>query len=200
MYQSEWTDKPVLHIFPHWNWTPGQLIDVWAYTNCDEVELLLNGNSLGRQKRTDEKLHLVWRITYEPGTITGVGYKDGVETMRQEIKTAGDPAAIILTPDRSEINADGSDLSFLTVAVVDKDGVPVPKADNLINFSVEGEGAIAGVDNGCQTSMEPFKADYRKAFNGKCLLVVRAGTEAGNISVTATSDGLTAATTDIGVR
>jgi len=200
MYQSEWTDTPVLHIFPHWNWTPGQVVDVWAYTNCDEVELLLNGNSLGRQKKTAEKLHLVWRIDYEPGTITGVGYKDGVEIMRQEVKTAGEPAAILLTPDRPEINADGSDLSFITVTVVDKDGVPVPKADNLIKFSVEGKGTIAGVDNGCQTSMEPFKADFRKAFNGKCLLVVKAGAEAGSINVTATSDGLTTATAAIRVR
>ncbi len=200
MYQSEWTQKPVLHIFPHWNWTPGQVIDVWAYTNCDEVELFINGNSLGRQKKTDEKLHLVWRIDYEPGTITGVGYKDGVEIMREEVKTAGEPAAIVLTPDRPEINADGSDLSFITVSVVDKDGVPVPKADNLIKFSVDGKGTIAGVDNGSQTSMEPFKADYRKAFNGKCLLVVKAGAEAGSISVTASSDGLTAAVKAIRVR
>jgi len=200
MYQSEWTQKPVLHIFPHWNWTPGFLVDVWAYTNCDEVELFLNGNSLGRQKKTDEKLHLVWRIGYEPGTITGVGYKDGVEIMREEVKTAGEPAAIVLTTDRPEIMSDGSDLSFITVTVVDKDGVPVPKADNLIKFSVEGAGTIAGVDNGSQTSMEPFKADFRKAFNGKCLLVVKAGAESGNISVTASSDGLTSATTAIRVR
>ncbi len=200
MYQSEWTEKPVLHIFPHWNWTPGQVVDVWAYTNCDEVELLVNGNSLGRQKKTEDQLHLVWRTQFEPGTVTGVGYKDGVEIMREEVKTAGEPAAIVLTPDRAEIMADGSDLSFITVTVVDKDGVPVPKADNLIKFSVEGNGTIAGVDNGCQTSMEPFKADYRKAFNGKCLLVVKAGAEAGNISVEASSDGLAAAKTAIRVR
>ena len=200
MYQSEWTDKPVLHIFPHWNWTPGEVVDVWAYTNCDEVELFINGNSLGRQKKTDEKLHLVWRIGYEPGTVTGVGYKDGVEIMREDVKTAGEPAAIILTPDRPEIIADGSDLSFITVTVVDKDGVPVPKADNLIKFSIDGKGTIAGVDNGCQTSMEPFKADYRKAFNGKCLLVVKTGMEAGNINVTASSEGLTAATAAIRAR
>ena len=200
MYQSEWTEKPVLHIFPHWNWTPGQVVDVWAYTNCDEVELLINGNSLGRQKKTEDQLHLVWRIQYEPGTITGVGYKDGMEIMREEVKTAGEPAAIVMTPDRPEIMADGSDLSFITVTVVDKDGVPVPRADNLIKFSVDGKGTIAGVDNGCQTSMEPFKADFRKAFNGKCLLVVKAGAEAGNISVKASSDGLTDATTTLRVR
>jgi beta-galactosidase len=200
MYQSEWTGKPVLHIFPHWNWTPGQMIDVWAYTNCDEVELLVNGNSLGRQKKGEDQLHLVWRTTFEPGSVTAVGYKNGAEIMREEVKTAGEPAAIVLSADRTEIRADASDLSFITVTVVDKDGIPVPKADNLIKFSAGGAGTIAGVDNGNQTSMEPFKADYRKAFNGKCLLVVRAGDKAGTISVTASSDGLTAATTAIGVR
>jgi beta-galactosidase len=197
MYQSEWTKKPVLHIFPHWNWNPGQIIDVWAYTNCDEVELLINGNSLGRQKKTEDKMHLVWPVMFEAGTLTGIGYKDGVEVMRQEVKTAGDPAAIVLTPDRSEILADGSDLSFITVTVVDREGIPVPRADNLIKFSLDGKGTIAGVDNGNQTSMEPFKADFRKAFNGKCLLVMKAGTEAGNINVTASSEGLTAATAAI---
>jgi beta-galactosidase len=200
MYQSEWTEKPVLHIFPHWNWNSGQVVDVWAYTNCDEVELLVNGNSLGRQKKTEEKMHLSWRVMFETGTITGVGYKDGVEVMRQELKTAGAPAGIILSPDRTEISADGSDLSFITVTVVDKNNVTVPYADNLIKFSVEGDGTIAGVDNGNQTSMEPFKADFRKVFHGKCLLVVKSGTEAGRLKVVASSEGLTAATTDIQVR
>jgi beta-galactosidase len=200
MYQSEWTEKPVLHIFPHWNWNSGQVVDVWAYTNCDEVELLINGNSLGKQKKTEEKMHLSWRVMFEAGTITGIGYKDGIEVMRQEVKTAGAPAGIILSPDRTEISADGSDLSFITVTVVDKNNVTVPYADNLIKFSVEGDGTIAGVDNGNQTSMEPFKADFRKAFHGKCLLVVKSGTKAGRLKVTATSEGLTAAATDIQVR
>ncbi len=200
MYQSEWTDTPVLHIFPHWNWKPGQIIDVWAYTNCDEVELLINGNSLGRQKKTEDKIHLVWPVQFEAGTLTGIGYKDGVEVMRQEVKTAGVPASIVLSPDRPEIRADGSDLSFITVSVVDKDGIAVPYADNLIKFNVEGSGTIAGVDNGNQTSMEPFKADFRKAFHGKCLVVVKAGAEPRKIKVDASSEGLTAATTDIQVR
>jgi beta-galactosidase len=199
-YQSEWTDKPVLHIFPHWNWNPGQMVDVWAYTNCDEVELFLNGTSLGRKKKTDEDLHLMWRVLYEAGTLTGVGYKNGVEIMRQEVKTAGEPAAIILSPDRTEIRADGSDLSFITVTVVDKDSVAVPYADNLIRFRIEGAGTIAGVDNGSQVSMEPFKADSRKAFNGKCLLVVKAGSESGKISVTASSEQLNTASCTVKVR
>ncbi len=200
MYQSEWTDKPVLHIFPDWNWAPGQIVDVWAYTNCDEVELFINGNTLGRQKKTEEKMHLMWPVKFEAGTLTGIGYKDGVEVMRQQVKTAGAPAAIVLTPDRSVITTGGSDLSFITVTVVDKDNVAVPYAENLIKFSVEGDGTIAGVDNGKQTSMEPFKADFRKAFHGKCLLVVKAGTKEGMIRVKAYSEGLTAAGVDIETR
>jgi beta-galactosidase len=129
-----------------------------------------------------------------------VGYKDGKEIMSREVKTAGEPAAIVLSADRTEIRADGSDLSFITVTVVDSDNIPVPHADNLIKFDVSGEGSIAGVDNGLQTSMESFKADHRKAFNGKCLLVVRAGKEDGNINVSAASDGLTSAVTVIRVR
>ncbi len=191
MYQSEWTEEPVLHLFPHWNWNPGQTVDVWAYTNCDEVELFLNGVSLGRQVKGDEDLHLMWRVEYEAGTLSGVGYKGGSEIMRKEIRTAGEPAAILLSPDRSEIDADGSDLSFITVTVVDKDNIPVPHADNLVKFSVEGPGTIAGVDNGCQTSMEPFRADYRKAFNGKCLVVLKSGKEKGELKLSASSEGLT---------
>jgi beta-galactosidase len=200
MYQSEWTDKPVLHIFPHWNWAPGQIVDVWAYTNCDEVELFINGNTLGRQKKTEEKMHLVWPVKFEAGTLTGIGYKNGAEVMRQQVMTAGAPAAIVLAPDRSEITADGSDLSFITVLVVDKHNVTVPYAENLVKFSIEGDGTITGVDNGSQTSMEPFKADFRKAFHGKCLLVVKAGTKEGMIRVKAYSEGLTAAGVDVHVR
>lgn len=199
-YQSEWTDKPVLHVFPHWNWNPGQSVDVWAYTNCEEVELFLNGTSLGRKKKSDEEMHLVWKVQYEPGTITGIGYKNGNELLRKEIKTAGKPAAIILSPDRKEISADGSDLSFITVTVVDNNNVTVPYADNLISFKVEGEGTIAGVDNGNQVSHEPFRADFRKAFHGKCLLVVKSSAKTGRITVSALSDGLSTASCNIVVR
>jgi beta-galactosidase len=199
-YQSEWTDKTVLHIFPHWNWNPGQTVDVWAYTNCDEVELFLNGTSLGKKKKGDGEMHLMWRVSYEAGTITAMGYRNGTELIRKEVKTADQPAAIILSPDRQEISADGSDLSFIQVTVVDKNNVTVPYADNLIKFSVEGSGSVAGVDNGNQASLEPFKADFRRAFHGKCLVVVRGGSEKGTIKVTASSEGLAAATTDLQVR
>jgi beta-galactosidase len=190
MYQSEWTVEPVLHIFPHWNWTPGQTVDVWAYTNCDEVELFINGISQGKKVKSEQDLSLVWRVQYEEGTLSGVGYKEGIEVMREELKTAGKPAALAVSPDRSELTAGASDLSFITVTVVDEENNPVPYADNMISFSVQGPATIAGVDNGCQTSMEPFQADHRKAFNGKCLVVLKAGKEKGEVTVTASSEGL----------
>lgn len=199
-YQSEWTDRDVLHIFPHWNWNPGQAVDVWAFTNCDEVELFLNGNSLGRQKKGKDDFNLVWRVQFEEGTLLAVGYRDGSEIMRSEVLTAGAPAALTLSPDRAEIKADGSDLSFITVTVSDRDGNTVPHAANLVTFSVEGPGTIAGVDNGSPTSMEPFSADYRKAYNGKCLVVLKAGKEKGEIRITASSEGLPDAAVVVKVR
>jgi len=199
-YQSEWTDKDVLHIFPHWNWNPGQAVDVWAFTNCDEVELFLNGKSLGRQKKGEADFNLVWRVQFEEGTILGVGYRNGSEIMRSEVHTAGAPAALTLSPDRAEINGDGSDLSFITVTVVDRNNIPVPHASNLVKFRIDGPGAIAGVDNGSQTSMEPFRADYRKACNGKCLAVVKAGKQKGEIRITASSEGLPDATVVVKVK
>lgn len=189
-YQSEWTDKPVLHVFPHWNWKQGDTVDVWAYTNCDEVELFLNGKSLGAKKKQGEDLHLMWRVVYEPGTLKAVGWKDGKEFLITENKTAGKPAKIILETDRKLIKADAQDLSFITVKVLDEKGILVPYVDNLIQFKISGEGKIAGVDNGLQTSMESFKADFRKAFNGLCLAVVQSTERPGQITLNATSEGL----------
>ncbi len=199
-YKSEWTDSPVLHVFPHWNWKAGQEVDVWAYTNCEEVELFLNGQSLGTEKKEGDKLHLQWRVPFEPGTLLAIGKTNGSEVMKTEVSTSGPPEKIIMTPDRDEISADGSDLSFITVTVLDEKGVPVPYADNLISFSIEGDASIAGVDNGRQTSMEPFKADKRKAFNGKCLLVVRSGMQKGEVVITASSDNLQSDTIKVNLK
>lgn len=200
LYQSEWTDKVVLHIFPHWNWTPGKLIDVWAYTNCDEVELFLNGRSLGVKQKSGDELHLVWKVPFEAGTLLGVGKKDGKEIVRQEIRTSGDPARIILSPDRTAITADGSDLSFVKVTIADKNNVPVPYADNLVQFKIEGNATIAGVDNGSQVSMESFKSDNRKAFHGMCLIVMKAGLKTGEVKVNASSAGLESAQVTINLK
>jgi beta-galactosidase len=195
MYQSEWTDKTVLHIFPHWNWTPGKMVDVWAfYNHADEVELFLNGKSLGVKKKNGDDLHIMWRVKYEPGTLKAVSRKDGKVVLTREIHTAGAPAKIELTADRKNIKADGRDLSFITVKILDKDGNLVPDADNLVNFKINGPGFIAGVDNGDEVSHDPFKADYRKAFNGLALAIVQTKEKAGNITFTATSKGLQGAT------
>jgi beta-galactosidase len=200
LYKAEWTKKPVLHIFPHWNWKDGQKIDVWAYTNCDEVELFLNGQSLGSKKKSADDLHLMWRLKYKPGILKAIGKKDGKEILTSEVKTAGAPAKIILEPDRKKIKADGDDLSFITVKVVDENGTLVPDANNLIHFTVTGEGKIIGVDNGLQTSDESFKANMRKAFNGLCLAVIQSTPLQGKMKVTATSEGLKEASAFIDSR
>ncbi|MEP7143427.1 MAG: beta-galactosidase GalB [Ferruginibacter sp.] len=201
MYQSEWTNKNILHIFPHWNWKQGDTVDVWAYyNNADEVELFLNGKSLGIKKKAGDDLHVTWRINYAPGTIKAISKKNGKVVLSKEIKTAGIAAKIILSADRKLIKADGNDLSFITAKVVDANGIPVPDADNLMEFSITGNAAIVGTDNGSPTSLESFKATKHKAFNGLCLAVVQAGEISGNVTVTATAKGLQSASVNIGMK
>ena len=198
MYQSEWTNKPVLHLLPHWNWTPGKVVEVWAYYNlADEVELYLNGKSLGKRSKQNDELHVKWDVAFEPGTLRAVSRKNGKEVLSSTVKTAGAAAKIELIADRNQINADGKDLSFITVKIVDKDGNVLPDADQRVQFSLTGPGSIAGVDNGFQASLEPFKADYRKAFHGLCLAIVQAQSKGGTIKLTASSPGLATATVTI---
>ena len=198
LYQSEWTDTPVLHLFPHWNWEPGEQVDMWCYyNNADEVELFINGVSQGVRSKNAEHLHVVWNVTFEPGTVKVVARKDGVETASREIHTAGEPAQIRLTPDRSKIKSNGTDLSFVTVEILDKDGNLCPNADNLVQFEVSGKGFIAGVDNGSPISLERFKDNKRKAFYGKCLVVVQNDGKSGKIELKAQSEGLNHAQTII---
>ena len=191
MYKSEWTDETVLHVFPHWNWEPGREVDIWAYySKADEVELYLNGESLGKRSKKDDDLHVMWRVPFAPGTLKAVSRKDGREVAVREIKTAGEPARIELEADRNSILADGRDLSFITVSVVDKDGNLVPTATNRIGFEISGPGKIIGVDNGDPTSHESFKARNRKAFYGKCLVIVQSSGTEGEIQITAQSNNL----------
>ncbi|MGN7990336.1 glycoside hydrolase family 2 TIM barrel-domain containing protein [Pedobacter sp. 22226] len=191
MYQSEWTNKPVLHILPHWNWEKGKSVEVWAYyNNADEVELYLNGKSLGKKSKQGDDLHVLWHVNFEAGTLKAVSRKNGKEVLVREVKTAGVPAKIELVADRKNIKADGSDLSFVTVRILDTAGNVVPNADNLVNFKVEGNGFIAGVDNGFQASLEPFKANYRKTFHGLCLAILQSTEKTGTIKLTAASAGL----------
>jgi beta-galactosidase len=195
LYQSEWTTKPVLHLLPHWNWRPGQTVDVWAYySQADEVELFLNGKSLGVKKKGTDDLHVLWRVPYAPGTIQAVSRRAGQTVLTSTVKTAGPAAKIELVADRRQLQADGKDLSFLTVRVLDADGNLVPDAANLVKFLVSGPGFVAGVDNGYQASLEPFKAGYRKAYNGLCLAIVQTKEQGGTITVRATAEGLTPAT------
>ena len=191
LYQSQWTNKDVLHVFPHWNWEKGQTVDVWAYYNhADEVELYLNGVSLGKRSKQGDDMHVVWRVKYEPGTLKAVSRKAGKEVLTSEIKTAGAPVSIRLTTDRAEIKADGKDLSFVTVELLDKDGNACPLANQLVKFSVEGEGAIVGTDNGDQNEHTSLKKPERKLFYGKCMAIVQATAQPGIITLKATIDGL----------
>lgn len=189
-YQSQWTEEPMLHIFPHWNWTEGDSVDVWAYTNCDEVELFLNDESLGIKKLNEDTFHLCWRLAFTSGVLKATARKDGKKILTKEIKTAGEPAKIELSADRQTITADGRDLSFITIKILDKDGTVVPNADNLVKFEITGNGFIAGVDNGNPISHESFKADNRKAFNGLCLAVIQSDGNKGTITLKAVSKGL----------
>jgi len=198
MYQSEWTDKPVLHLLPHWNWSVGKIVDVWAYYNhADEVELYLNGKSLGVRKKQGDDLHVTWKVKYEPGILKAVSRKHGKTVLTAEIKTAGKPYQIKLEADRSVIKADGKDLSFVKVSVLDKNGYPVPVANNLVKFNISGQGIIKGVDNGYQANLSPFIAQQCKLFNGLCLAIVQASHRGGHIVLTAQADKLLPATITI---
>lgn len=198
MYQSEWSDKDVLHLFPHWNWTPGHEVDMWVYYNhADEVDLYINGQSQGIRRKGEDNFHVAWHVKFEPGTVKAVSRKNGMVVCEQEIHTAGEPAQIRLLADRTQIHADGRDLSFITVEVLDKDGNLCPDADNLIKFDMSGAGFIAGVDNGSPISLERFKAFCRKAFHGKCLVVLQNNKEKGNIKLVATSEGMEMVTLQI---
>lgn len=191
MYQSEWAEKPVLHLFPHWNWKEGQKVDLWVYYNqADEVELFVNGKSQGTKRKGWDDFHVAWRVRYEPGTVKAVSRKDGKEVLVREIHTAGVPARIRLTADRDTLCADGRDLAFVTVKVLDRDGNLCPEAENLVHFEVGGQVLIAGVDNGSPFSMERFKDTKRKAFFGKCLVVLQSNGKAGHATLKAVSEGL----------
>ncbi len=156
-YEAWWTTNTVLHLLPHWNWPgkEGQDIDVWAFSNCKQVELFLNGQSLGRQTMPHDG-HLAWPVKYEPGTLSAKGYDDAGHVIAQtKEETTGEAAAVQLAPDRATIHADGEDVSVITVSATDAQGRAVPTAQNLIHFEISGPGKILGVGNGDPSCHEP---------------------------------------------
>ncbi len=200
-FQAWWSAKPVLHVFPHWNWEglEGQEIAVWVYSNLDGVELLLNGQSLGR-KEVAKDSHVAWNVKYAPGTIEARGFKDGQQVMVSRRDTVGKAAKLSLVSDRSQLAANGADLAFFTVAVQDAEGRVLPVTDNEVTFAVSGAGKLIGVGNGDPTSHECDIGTARKAFSGLCMGIVQAGKTAGEIKVEVTSPGLSSATTNVAVK
>jgi beta-galactosidase len=194
-YQAWWSEKPVLHLFPHWNWPgkEGQEIEVWCHSNLEKVELFLNGESLG-VKEVPRYEHVAWNVSYKPGTLEARGYKGGQQVLAAKRETVGGPAKILLRPDRPQIQADGQDVSLVEVQVLDKEGRIVPVADNEIVFQLSGPGKVLGVGNGDPSSHEPDKAHKRRAFNGLCMVIVQSAKEPGEIRLDASSPGLEPAT------
>jgi beta-galactosidase len=190
-YQAWWTDKPLLHIFPHWDWKgrEGQEIEVYCYSNLDSVELFLNGISFGK-KEMPRNSHLVWKVQYAPGVLEAKGYKGGRETLSVKRETTNEPARIVLRPGRQRISADGEDVSLIEVRIEDNQGRLVPTADNEVSFEFYGPGKIIGTGNGNPSSHEPDKASKRRAFNGLCMVIVQSLKQAGELRLVAESAGL----------
>jgi len=223
-FQSHW-DKdgdPMIHLFPHWNWEgrEGQIMPVLCYSNCDAIELFVNGKSYGEKRMefprqgmterwahfdkpqvnpTTADLHVSWDVAYEPGTLKAVGKKDGEIVVVEELKTAGAPAKIRLSADRSAITNSADDVAHCTVEILDASGNIVPTADNLIKFEIKGDANIIGIESGNMRDVSMVKTNERKAFNGLCLAILQAE-KAGKITVTATADGLESSSVEIEIE
>jgi beta-galactosidase len=185
-YRACWSDEPVLHVFPHWNWHghSGEPIRVWVYSNLEEVELLLNGKSLGR-RNVHPLGHLEWWVKYAPGVLEARALRQGRAILTAKRETTGEPAAIRLTPDRSQIRADGEDVAIVQVEVVDSAGRHVPTANVPIHFSVTGAGRFRGVGNGDPNCQESDQQPMRSLFNGLAQLIVQSGRAPGEIVIDA---------------
>ncbi|MEK8180524.1 beta-galactosidase GalA [Flavobacterium buctense] len=200
-YKSWWTNEDVLHISPHWNWPEkvGKPIEVWVNSNADEVELFLNGKSLGK-KVMPRNSHLNWTVNYEPGTLEAIGYKKG-KKLTSKVETTGVAYNVVLTPDKTILTADGKDATVVNISISDDKGREVPIADNMVKFYLTGDAKIIGVGNGDPSSHEPDKcrdgAWQRSAFNGKCQVIILAGKTAGSIKLEAKANGLVSASTII---
>ena len=197
-YQAWWGDKPVVHILPHWNWPgkEGQPISVWCHSNADQVELFLNGTSLGK-KDMPRYGHLEWSVPYVPGELVARGYRDGKEIASDRVVTTGAPAQLRLKTDRRTVLADGEDVTEVQVEVLDASGHVVPDASNLLGFSVVGLATVVGVGNGDPSSHEPDKATERHAFNGLAMALIGDATRPGPVTLTVYSSGLASASLQI---
>jgi beta-galactosidase len=205
LYQSRWRpDLPLAHLLPHWTWPgrEGEVTPVHLFTSGDEAELFVNGKSMGRRKKALFEYRVRWDyVTWEPGELKAVAYRDGKEWATSSLRTTGAPAQLAMTPDRARIRADGLDLSFITVRVADRDGLTVPRASERIKFTVTGPGAIVATDNGDPTSFESFQSPERAAFNGLCLVVVKGKPkQSGEIVVRAESPSLQSASVTLKSR
>ena len=211
--QSWWSEQPMVHIArpeaalansdarqrPGFdrvsNWTPrdpasAKETPVDVYSNCDEVDLILNGKSLGAKPKPTDASPRIWKVTYEPGTLRAVGKIAGQVVATHELRTAGAPAKLVVTTDRAKVAHDWNDVSFVTVTAVDAKGVPCPWADALVSFKIDGPGVIAAVDNGDRGDSAPYQATERRLFQGECVALIKASAEAGAITVTASAPGL----------
>jgi beta-galactosidase len=222
-YQSQWTNEPMLHLFPHWNLSvrEGQIIPVLAYTNCDAVELFVNGKSYGEKRlefprqgnsggwnsyatppvnSTTADSHLSWDVSYEPGTVKAVGKKNGKVVCTEIIETAGKPTGIRLTSDVTNIKADNQDVAQIKVEIVDDKGRVVPTAENPVSYKITGAGKLLGLENGNPYDHEPYKSGNRKVFNGMGLAIVQSGKVPGKIILTASSEGMKDVSVEINVK
>lgn len=204
LYQSRWRPElPMAHILPHWTWPNrvGKVTPVHVYSSGDEAELFLNGKSLGRKKRGQYEYRFRWDdVVYEPGTLKVITYKNGKQWATDEVKTAGAAYKLVLTADRNILSADGKDLSFITVCVVDKNGVVVPEASNSIKFEASGAGEIVATDNGDPANLVSFASKERAAYSGYALAIVKANFRAGTITVKASAEGLQSATISVATK
>ncbi len=197
-YKAWWGDKPIVHILPHWNWAGSSFaekpVSVWCHSNCERVELFLNGTSLG-SKDVPKYGHVEWQVPYTVGKLEAIGYNGDKRASTDVVETAGAPVSLRISSDKKILSADGEDVILAEISVVDSHGRVVPTADNLVTFKVVGGAArVAGVGNGDASSHEPDRATKRSAFNGYCLAVVQATNTAGRITLTAASPGLASAT------
>ena len=197
-YKSWWTNEDILHISPHWNWPDkiGKPIDVWVNSNAEQVELFLNGKSLG-QKTMERNSHLQWNVLYEPGILEAIGYKNG-KKITAKVETTENASQVVISSDKTILNADGKDVTVINISITDDKGREVPTANNMISFTITENAKIIGVGNGDPSSHEPDKCTthswQRSAFNGKCQVIIQAGKNTGEITFEAKSIGLKSTT------